>query len=174
MIDDSESRFAARLPIILQNEGGYVNNAADPGGATSRGITIGTLSSWLGRPATVADVRGLTVATVAPIYEANYWRAADCDGCPPGVDLMVFEMAVNQGVGHAIRSLQMALGLTADGVIGPQTRTAAANCDATKTIDAIAAMREAQYRSYATFSTFGAGWLSRLTRTTALAHKLAQ
>ena len=38
--------FDACLPIILQSEGGFVDNPADPGGATNLGITIGTLSAW--------------------------------------------------------------------------------------------------------------------------------
>jgi lysozyme family protein len=166
--------FEACLPIILQSEGGFVNNPADPGGATNLGVTIGTLSTWLKRPATVADVQALTAATVAPIYQANYWNVTFCDSWDAGVDLMVFDAAVNQGPGRAIMTLQTALGVTADGGVGPATLAAAQMEDAADTITKMAATREAFYRSLSTFSVFGTGWLNRLTRTTALAQTMAQ
>ncbi len=166
--------FDACMPIILQSEGGFVNNLADPGGATNLGITIGTLSAWLGRPATVADVQALTPASVAPIYQKNYWDAASCGSWDAGVDLMVFDMAVNQGVGRAIKTLQSALGVTADGAVGPATQAAAELATASDLISKISTAREAFYRSLSTFSTFGTGWLNRLTRTTALAQQMAQ
>ena len=166
--------FEACLPIILQSEGGFVNNPADPGGATNLGVTLNTLSSWLGHAATIADVQALTPATVAPIYQANYWNKTSCDSWDAGVDLMVFDEAVNQGPGRAITTLQTALGVTADGGIGPATLAAAQLEDAADTITKIAANREAFYRSLSTFSVFGTGWLNRLARTSALAQKMAQ
>ena len=166
--------FQACLPIILHSEGGFVNNPSDPGGATNLGITIGTLSSWLGRPATVADVQALTPQTVAPIYQANYWNKTSCDSWDAGVDLMVFDEAVNQGPGRAVMTLQTALGVTADGAAGPATIAAAQMEDAAATITKIAAIREAFYRALPTFGTFGTGWMNRLTRTTALAQRMAQ
>ena len=38
-----------------------------------------------------------------------------------GVDLMVFDMAVNSGPGRAGKILQRVVGATVDGGIGPQT-----------------------------------------------------
>ena len=166
--------FEACLPIILQSEGGFVNNPADPGGATNLGVTLNTLSSWLGRAATITDVQALTPASVAPIYQARYWNVCSCDAWDSGVDLMVFDEAVNQGPGRAITTLQAALGVTADGSAGPATLAAAQLEDAAATIAKIAALREAFYRSLSTFSVFGTGWLNRLNRTTALAQKMAQ
>jgi len=166
--------FDACLPIILHSEGGFVNNPSDPGGATNLGITIGTLSSWLGRPATVADVQALTPAAVAPIYQANYWTKTSCDSWDAGVDLMVFDEAVNQGPGRAIMTLQTALGVTADGGVGPATLAAAQMENAADIIAKMSAAREAFYRSLSTFNVFGAGWLNRLTRTTGLAQQMAQ
>jgi len=166
--------FQACLPIILQSEGGFVDNPDDPGGATNLGITIGTLSSWLGRAATVAEVQALTPETVAPIYQANYWDKTSCDSWDAGVDLMVFDEAVNQGPGRAITTLQSALGVTADGAIGPATQAAAQMESAADTIAKMSAAREAFYRSLPSFAEFGTGWMNRLTRTTALAQQMAQ
>ena len=102
--------FEACLPVILASEGGFVDDPHDPGGATNLGITRATLSGWLGRAASIADVEALSPAAVAPIYQARYWNPSHAGDCPPGVDLMVFDEAVNQGVGRAIASLQVALG----------------------------------------------------------------
>ena len=147
--------FEACLPIILQSEGGFVNNPDDPGGATNLGITIGTLSSWLGRPATVAEVQALTPQTVAPIYLANYWDRTACDTWGAGLDLMVFDEAVNQGPGRAITTLQTAMGVAADGAVGPATQAAAQMENAADIIAKMAALREAFYRGLARSSRRG-------------------
>jgi lysozyme family protein len=164
--------FEACLPVILASEGGFVDDPADPGGATNLGVTRATLSGWIGRPATIAEVAALTPAAVAPIYRARYWNPAHAGDCPPGVDLMVFDEAVNQGVGRALASLQAALGVAADGAFGPATLATLNTADPTRLIRAIAADRESHYRALPTFPRFGRGWLARLTRTTDLALRM--
>lgn len=93
------ANFERALALVLVHEGGYVDHPAYPGGATNLGITIGTLSDWLDRAATKAEVRALTKATVAPIYRKNYWDAVRGDDLPSGVDYCVFDFAVNSGRG---------------------------------------------------------------------------
>ena len=158
--------FQACLPIILQSEGGFVDDPDDPGGATNLGITLDTLSSWLGRAATVADVRALTAAEAGQIYLARYYNPAHACDCPAGVDLMVFDEAVNQGVGRAIQSVQRCAGVAADGVFGPLTKAAVEAMAPAALINAIAADRDAHYRALSTFAHFGKGWLARVARTT--------
>jgi lysozyme family protein len=165
--------FEACLPVILAAEGGFVDDPSDPGGATNLGVTRATLSSWLGRPATIAEVEALTPAAVAPIYLARYYDAAHAGDCPAGVDLMVFDEAVNQGVGRAIASLQAAAGAPRDGAFGPVTRAAVAASTPAHLIRSIAADREAHYRALPTFPRFGRGWLARLASTTDAALRLA-
>jgi lysozyme family protein len=162
-------RFEACLPVILAAEGGFVDDPADPGGATNLGVTRATLSGWLGRAATIADVEALTPQAVAPIYRARYWNPCHAGDCPPGVDLMLFDEAVNQGVGRALASLQSALGVTSDGAFGPATRAALAAADPVSLIRAIAANRETHYRALPTFHRFGHGWLASLSRATVIA-----
>ena len=165
--------FAACLPVILQSEGVFVDDPADPGGATNLGITIDTLSGWLGRPATIADVQALTPATVAPIYLAHYYNPSHACDCAKGLDLMVFDEAVNQGVGRSARSVQAALGVTQDGMFGPATLAALRASHPLPMIAAISANRRAFYQSLATFPRFGEGWLNRLARTTKIATQMA-
>jgi lysozyme family protein len=168
-----EVSFADCLPVILQSEGGFVDDPQDPGGATNLGVTLKTLSGWRSRACTIAEVQALTPADVAPIYQADYWNVAHCGDCPAGVDLMVFDEAVNQGPGRALRSLQAAVGVVPDGAFGAGTLAAVKACDPVSVIKAIAADREAFYRSLPSFPHFGAGWLARLSRTQGLALQMA-
>lgn len=167
------SRFAACLSLILAHEGGYVDHPSDPGGATNLGVTIGTLSDWLKRPATKAEVKALTPATVAPIYEARYWKAAHCHELPAGVDYMCFDLAVNSGVGRARKYLQRAAGVNDDGIIGPATMAAVKARKPMQLVDSISGLREAFYRGLPTFPTFGKGWMRRLSEVTAKAREMA-
>jgi lysozyme family protein len=100
------SRFETCLGFVLKEEGGFVDHPQDPGGATNHGITKDTWEAWAKKPATVADIRNLTVADVVPIYRDRYWEAAKCPRLPLGVDLAVFDFAVNSGPATAIRHLQ--------------------------------------------------------------------
>lgn len=159
--------FEACLRVILDSEGGFVDDPADPGGATNRGITLATLSSWRGHLATVADVRALSVADVARIYLARYWNPSHAGDCAAGVDLMVFDEAVNQGVGRAIETLQRAVGVLVDGLWGPKSQAALKAADPGVLIARIAADRIAHYRALPTFPHFGNGWLARVARTVA-------
>ena len=165
--------FQACLPIVLRFEGGFVDDPQDPGGATNLGVTLATLSSWLGRTATIGEVEALTADQVGPIYLARYYNPAHACDCPAGVDLMVFDEAVNQGVGRAILSLQRCAGVTPDGAFGPQTRAAVTAMRPAALIDALAADREAHYRALPTFAHFGKGWLARLAAAKASALGMA-
>lgn len=165
------TRFSTCLPRVLAHEGGYVDHKLDPGGATNLGVTLGTLSAYRGKPCTKGDVKALTPATVAPIYEASYWRAACCDKLPAGVDYMIFDLAVNSGPSRARKFLQRVAGVTVDGEVGPKTLAAVNALGGRAMIARLSEDREAFYRSLGTFPTFGQGWLRRLKEVTDQAMK---
>lgn len=168
------SRFAECLPLILKHEGGYVDHPRDPGGATNLGVTIGTLSEWLGRPATKTEVKALTVAKVAPIYETRYWRAAGCDRLPKGLDYAVFDFAVNSGPGRAVKVMQSAAGVVPDGAVGPKTLAAVERVGAVEMVRRVQQRRENFLRSLGTFRTFGKGWMRRVDDVTRQAVEWAE
>jgi lysozyme family protein len=66
------------------------------------------------------DIAALTEARSRELYRRDYWGAAGCDAVPDGIKFDLFDMAVNSGKGNAVRTLQKAVGATADGVLGPQ------------------------------------------------------
>lgn len=167
------SRFEVCLDHLLASEGGYVDHPADPGGATNLGVTLKTWAAWVGRDVAKAEIKALTVADVAPLYRARYWRATSCDSLPPGVDYMVFDLAVNSGPGRAGRFLQMAVGAKADGDIGPATLAKVSTRPPKEIVRAMDALRGDFYRDQPTFPTFGKGWLSRLASVTKAALAMA-
>src|SRR5829696_5104608 len=128
------SRFEKAIEIVLQHEGGFVHHPRDPGGATKFGITRETLSRVRGRPVSIEDVRELTSAEAAAIYRWLYWDVVRADELPPGLDLAVFDLAVNSGPARAVRMLQNVLGVTVDGIVGPETLKAAWQNDPAETI----------------------------------------
>ncbi|MEQ1672651.1 MAG: glycosyl hydrolase 108 family protein [Hyphomicrobium sp.] len=111
--------------------------------------------------------------SVSDIYRARYWQPGSCASLPEAVALMHFDAAVNHGVGGAIRLLQAALGVAADGEIGPVTLAAARAQDATLIIERYAELRRARYRALPHFWRFGRGWLRRVDATEKRALSLA-
>lgn len=160
--------FAAALAFVLEREGGFAHDPADRGGATKYGITLGTLQRARGHAVTVDDVRALRVSEAADIYERDYWRACHADrivGERPCLALCHFDSAVNHGVQQATRFLQRALGVDADGVVGPLTLRAVATCDEALTIAAYLRQRAAFFRALVerapSQQKFLKGWLAR-------------
>lgn len=156
-------RFEDALGIILQHEGSeFTHHPEDPGGATRHGITLQTLKDWRGaRPTTAEDVKALTVEDAAPIYHNWYWDRVHCDELLSGVDLIIFDSAVNQGTGRAAMFLQQAAGVRTDGIIGPKTLAAVENSDDPKElIREIAARRAVHYAGLN--PVFHLGWYRRL------------
>lgn len=171
---DPDARFERCLHIVLAWEGGFSNNPADPGGATNFGITLATLQAHRQKKVTAEDVKAMTVEEAGAIYRKNYWDFVRGDELPPGVDLILFDEAVNQGPGHAIKDLQHSIGVGVDGVFGPATLQHVEQSDPVAIVHSIDDLRERFYRGLRTFHTFGKGWLNRLADVTAKAVAFAQ
>lgn len=158
--------FAMCLPLVLVQEGAFVNNPQDPGGATDHGVTLLVWQSWVGHPVTVADIKALTVADVTPLYKVRYWNAVSCDSYPVGVALMVFDFAVNGGDGRSAKTLQKAVGVDPDGDIGQETLAAVAKYiqqnGASALVNDLKKRRLAFYQALANFNEFGRGWTNRV------------
>jgi lysozyme family protein len=153
----SSRNFDRAFALTLRHEGGWSDHPKDPGGATNLGVTIGTLSAWLGRPATKAEVRALTPDTVKPIYRRNYWDAIGADRMEPGFDFACYDLAVNSGPARALR---MSRAITAD---TPEGR-----------IRALCAARLSFLRALKTWATFGKGWARRVADVEAEALRMSR
>ena len=158
---DATRRFNDCLAHVLMNEGGWSDHPADPGGATNHGVTLATYRRY--RPgATKADLRVITTGELRQIYTDGYWTPIRGDDLPAGLDLVAFDAAVNSGVRRGARWLQSALGVVADGKIGPRTVAAAQAADASVAIKKAIQARRAFLTSLPTWKTFGKGWSRRL------------
>ena len=115
-------RFDTCLAETLKWEGGWSNHPRDPGGPTMRGIIQRVYDGWRdnhGLPR--RSVREIADHELRDIYRRSYWDQVRGDELPPGVDLAVFDFAVNSGPARAAKYLQRVLGVKVDGHIGPAT-----------------------------------------------------
>ncbi len=168
-----QKNFNSALAHVLEFEGGYSDHRLDPGGATNLGITLAVLKAYRGRSVSKQDVRALTKKEAATIYRERYWEPAACGVLPSGLDLAVFDCAVNQGVGRARRFLQQAANVKVDGQIGPVTLAAISAAKPDRLLTEFMARRMQSYGSLQRlFPTFGLGWSRRLMATYAVAQGL--
>lgn len=160
----AKGTFAKAMPHVFSEEGGYVDHPQDPGGATNMGITLATLSAWEGRRVSKAEVKALTKSKATDIYRENYWNKVAGDDLPAGVDYAVFDFAINSGPARAVKMLQKVVGVDQDGVIGAKTLAAVRKIAADRIINELCDARLAWLKGLGTFSTFGKGWTSRVSR----------
>jgi lysozyme family protein len=153
--------FRDCLEIVLKHEGGVSNHSKDPGGFTNLGVTQRVWEEWVGHEVDEKAMRALTPALVAPMYEMKYWRTSYCEKLPRGLDLLVFSMAVNAGSGRSVKLLQDAIGVVADGIIGPRTMAKINEANVETLIDKFSEARTAYYKGLKLFPVFGRGWLNR-------------
>jgi lysozyme family protein len=108
------------IDMILRHEGGrYTDDPVDAGGPTKWGVTIPVLSQYLGRRATVDDIRNLSMETAGKVYRMLF--VAPFSRLPDPLRVNVIDMGVNAGQHRAVVLLQQTIGATVDGKLGPQT-----------------------------------------------------
>lgn len=161
------SRFQQCQTVTAKWEGGWSDHPDDPGGKTMYGLTDAVWQAYLrryGKPS--RPVRTATKAEVEELFKRQYWDAVSGDELPPGLDLAVYDFAINSGPSRAIRHLQAALGVKQDGVIGNVTLAAAREAydrdEDDDVIRRIMAGRKAFLQRLPTWGTFGKGWNNRL------------
>lgn len=146
--------FEWAFAFVAKWEGGWSNDAFDPGGETRYGISKAAYPDL--------DLSKLTLEDAKSIYRRDYWLAAKCDKLPEPLALVHFDAAVNQGVARAAMFLQWAVGTPADGIIGPKTLSAASEADTASAVTEYCARRARHYGNLSTFGHFGLGWMRRL------------
>ena len=160
--------------LVLKNEGGYVDNPADPGGATNLGCTKAVWEQYIGRSVTKDDIKALTPNDVMPLYKAKYWDTIKGDDLPEGVDYAVFDFAINSGPSRAAKALQSVLSVTVDGQIGPATLRALETANPREVATAVCEARLTFLQGLPTFPTFGKGWSNRVSEVEKIAFNMVE
>lgn len=152
-------------PFILSWEGGYVNNPADKGGPTNKGVTLKTFRSVFGQTKTVDDLKHITDAQWLHIFKKYYWDKWQADKIS---DQSIANLLVDWYWGSGVYGIalpQKAMSLTADGVVGPKTLAAINTYPNKKELfDFLWKQRQAHFKRIAkgTQRQFLKGWLNRL------------
>lgn len=146
--------FDVEVAKVLEREGGYSNNPADPGGETNFGISK--------RAYPAVDIKNLTRDEAIAIYRRDYWDKIKGEQLPPLIASVLFDAAVNQGIGQALALAQLALKLTPDRSLGPQTLSALQSAEPRTFLANFLAERALAYSTLKTFPVFGRGWYRRL------------
>lgn len=97
------------LQFILKQEGGFVDDPDDHGGATNKGITQGTYDSYRkSLRKSTQSVKNITATEVSEIYYKNYWLKAGCDKMSPIFAVIAFDTAVNMGIARVPEFMKIA------------------------------------------------------------------
>lgn len=168
--------FFEALPFILKEEGGYVNDPQDSGGATNKGVTQKTYDAFRkSQGYEERAVRYLTKEEASKIY-AGIWESCKASKLPNGLNVLHFDFAVNAGNKQAAKILQRTVGVEDDGIIGPVTLEKIMSTNTEDMIHEYSEFRRVFYRSLATARQkdlkFLKGWLLRTNRAARLALSL--
>lgn len=119
------TKFETALAHVFDIEAGYAKRLHDRGGPTLFGITQTTYDAWRrAKQLPPQLVSRMERAEAKAIYQEWYWDAAACELLPAALSICAFDAMVNHPPKIAIGFMQRALGLVADGVIGPVTQAA--------------------------------------------------
>lgn len=148
--------FDIAFDLIIDLEGGskITNDKDDLGGLTKWGISQKSFPHL--------DIKNLTKKEAKNIYKKYYWDKVRGDEISHAKALCLFDCAVNQGVGIAIRLSQKIFCIKQDGKLGPITLSYLKKFDDEIFVQKFLAERALRYSKTQSFKKFGRGWLNRL------------
>jgi lysozyme family protein len=158
-------RFVRIYEIVMRYEGGYVNHPNDPGGETYKGISRRAHPNWEGWKL-IDQKKPVPEDLVRRFYYDQFWLPLRCEEMPAPVGEYLFDFAVNTGIRQAVKTIQMASGVTADGILGPITMGAIRRSDVEVLMHKFLAHRINFYVTITTqrwrqFEVFFLGWIRR-------------
>lgn len=159
--------FSICVNLIFKLEGfdKVTDDEYDSGGLTKWGISQAAFPD--------TDIRNLTKQDAIELYYKHYWKPAKCGELPFPIALVVFDCAVNQGVGASVKLLQESVGSPPDGIVGPNTLRCVARMEPREVVVRLMTLRTKRYIGTKGFDRFGRGWMARCIQVTALAAEWA-
>lgn len=159
--------FADAADLVLNVEAGFQNNPRDNGNWTGGKRGLGELKGT-NRGISAAsypheDIRNMTSERARLLYKRDYWDVIRGDELPYPIALVTVDAGINCGITTAARWLQSALGVTADGKVGPITVAAAQLAKDPLKVAAGVCRRRIMYSiTLDNFGEFGEGWVGRI------------
>lgn len=141
----SDDVFERAVKTVLEHEGGFVDDADDPGGATNWGISLryavrlgeidldgdghNDLDFDMDGDVDAEDIRQMSMAVAVGIYRDQWWDKYGYGELPEFIGPKVFDLSVNMGARQAHKCLQRACracgqAIADDGIIGNKTQRA--------------------------------------------------
>lgn len=158
----------AWLTRIIGHEGAQSMDPKDPGNWTGGKVGSGTLNGTkYGIAANTypsVDIPGLTISKAAEIYMRDFVAPLKLDRYAASVAYQLLDFAVNSGIGRATKELQQAVGVTADGKIGPQTIAAVQARSETDLVMLVTAGRIDFMAGLNNWPAHGKGWMRRIAQ----------
>jgi len=176
-----EKNFDICLKWLRNHEGGVTNHPeSDRGGLTNLGVTHEEYDRY--RRFKGLPLRSVTLIEddeVRDIYHTFYWKVIQGPILPSGVDNVIFDMAVNNGVVGAAKAAQrvanklllsrlreggeaMGKSIAVDGHLGPISVDAIDDCPEVAFIDAFCDERLRVDRTFWNWGANGGGWTNRV------------
>jgi len=159
--------FEIAFERVVASEGGFQNDPKDRGNWTSgiigRGELKGTKFGVSAMSYPHLDIESLTIVDVREIYLRDWWDKMNLDKFPKAVAFQIFDASINHGVGQAIKMVQRAVGVLADGILGPKTLEAVRKIDSDDFVLKFLAERIDFFVRVPTFSVYGKGWMARVS-----------
>ncbi len=175
----TDSVFLRAFNFMLENEGGFVDDPNDSGGATHYGISEKFLKACYKRGSMWADINKdgkidekdiikINKKQAQKIYEVEFWSKVK-DIPNDLLAIKVFDASVNIGSREAIKRLQKVIGVKQDGIIGKQTIEAIKNMNINQIFnDYIESLKCYYYKICfwykPKFDCFLKGWINRAER----------
>ena len=162
------AEFNTAIDYVLANEGGYVSNPNDNGGATNFGVTIPMLTRYRKKPVNYADIQSLSQIEAKRLYELFFWDRLHISGLKQPIATAILDTAINQGQATAIKLAQHCLGSTIfpDGILGPESLDALDKVNPEMFIYSYVSLLQDRYVDFCVNATnqivFLKGWLGDL------------
>lgn len=166
--------FNLSIPTVLRHEGGFVNDSADPGGATNFGVSLRWLKSQglagdinHDGDIDISDIRGLTPELASSFYLQCWWvKYGYGNIIPQAVATKIFDTSVNVGPIRAHTFVQQVVGINpTTGTFGPITL---GKVNSANSVTLLAGLQNVQAQFYRDLVTknparqkFLNGWLNR-------------
>lgn len=153
---------------LIEREKGFTKDPKDRGNWTSgvvgHGELKGTKYGISAMTYPELDIQNLTLDKAKSIYKKDWWDKMRLDELPTSIHYDLFDTAVNSGISRAIKLLQKTVGITEDGIIGPNTIKAVLSYNQSKLSPSFNAYRLLFMTDIPTWEQYGKGWARRIAK----------